>query len=46
VARQEVRSCFTSIGNFVFFETGVPHANFAASLLKQGVQIGARISTF
>jgi histidinol-phosphate aminotransferase len=29
-----------SSGNFVFFETGVPHADFAAALLKDGVEIG------
>jgi histidinol-phosphate aminotransferase len=29
-----------SSGNFVFFETGMPHAEFAAALLKEGVQIG------
>src|SRR5580704_13891184 len=29
-----------SSGNFVFFETGVPHAEFAAALLKDGVEIG------
>jgi histidinol-phosphate aminotransferase len=29
-----------SSGNFVFFETGMPHADFAASLLKEGVDIG------
>ena len=27
-------------GNFVFFETGMPHAEFAAALLKDGVEIG------
>jgi histidinol-phosphate aminotransferase len=29
-----------SSGNFVFFETGMPHAQFAASLLKDGIDIG------
>src|ERR1019366_4929145 len=29
-----------SSGNFVFFETGVQNANFAAALLKDGVAIG------
>ena len=29
-----------SRGNFVFFETGVSHADFAAALLKDGVEIG------
>jgi histidinol-phosphate aminotransferase len=29
-----------SQGNFVFFETGIPHAQFAASLLGQGIDIG------
>jgi histidinol-phosphate aminotransferase len=29
-----------SRGNFVFFETGVPHAEFAAALLQQGIVIG------
>jgi histidinol-phosphate aminotransferase len=29
-----------SSGNFVFFETGRPHAEFAAALLKEGVEIG------
>jgi histidinol-phosphate aminotransferase len=29
-----------SSGNFVFFETGMPHAEFAAALLKEGVEIG------
>jgi histidinol-phosphate aminotransferase len=27
-------------GNFVFFETGVPHAEFAAALFRDGVVIG------
>jgi histidinol-phosphate aminotransferase len=29
-----------SSGNFIFIETGMPHADFAASLLKEGVDIG------
>jgi len=29
-----------SSGNFLFFETGIPHADFAAALLKEGVDIG------
>jgi len=29
-----------SSGNFVFFETGMPHAEFAAALTKDGVEIG------
>jgi histidinol-phosphate aminotransferase len=29
-----------SSANFVFFETGMPHDDFAASLLKEGVDIG------
>jgi len=29
-----------SRGNFVFFETGRPHAEFAATLLKDGIEIG------
>jgi histidinol-phosphate aminotransferase len=29
-----------SSGNFIFFETGMPHIDFAASLLKAGVDIG------
>jgi histidinol-phosphate aminotransferase len=29
-----------SSGNFVFIETGMPHGEFAASLLKEGVDIG------
>jgi histidinol-phosphate aminotransferase len=29
-----------SQGNFVFFETGMPHAQFAAAMLKEGVDIG------
>jgi len=29
-----------SAGNFVFFEAGIPHVDFAASLLREGVDIG------
>jgi len=29
-----------SQGNFAFFETGMSHAQFAASLLSQGIDIG------
>lgn len=29
-----------SNGNFVFFETGMPHENFASSLLRDGIDIG------
>jgi histidinol-phosphate aminotransferase len=29
-----------SSGNFVFFKTGIPHAEFAAALLKDGIAIG------
>jgi len=29
-----------SAANFVFFETGLPHAEFAAAMLKEGVAIG------
>jgi histidinol-phosphate aminotransferase len=29
-----------SAGNFIFLETGIPHGDFAASLLKSGVDIG------
>jgi histidinol-phosphate aminotransferase len=29
-----------SSSNFVFFETGMPHAEFAAALLKDGVAVG------
>ncbi len=38
---RELKLKFTpSGGNFVFFETGMPHAEFAAALLQQGVVIG------
>jgi histidinol-phosphate aminotransferase len=37
--RLDVRSADPQ-GNFVFFETGMPHAQFAASLLAQGIEIG------
>jgi len=29
-----------SVGNFVFFETGRPHAEFAAAMLARGVDVG------
>jgi histidinol-phosphate aminotransferase len=29
-----------SNGNFVFFETGIPHTDFAATLLKDGIDVG------
>jgi histidinol-phosphate aminotransferase len=29
-----------SNGNFVFFETGIPHADFAAALLAEGIDVG------
>lgn len=38
---QDLELNFTpSSGNFVFFETGIPHAEFAAAMLKDGVAIG------
>ena len=38
---RELKVNFTpSSGNFVFFETGVPHDQFAAALLRDGVAIG------
>ena len=38
---RELKVRFTpSRGNFVFFETGVPHAEFSASLLREGILIG------
>ena len=38
---RELKLNFTpSSGNFVFFETGTPHAKFAAALLTEGVAIG------
>src|SRR6202051_4229973 len=38
---RELKLNFTpSRGNFVFFETGMPNAKFAAALLKDGVAIG------
>jgi histidinol-phosphate aminotransferase len=38
---QELRVKTTaSSGNFIFMETGIPHVDFAASLLKEGVDIG------
>jgi histidinol-phosphate aminotransferase len=37
----ELKMKFTeSSGNFVFFETGIPHEAFSAGMLKQGVDIG------
>jgi histidinol-phosphate aminotransferase len=37
----ELKRHFTqSNGNFVFFETGIPHGEFSAALLKRGVEIG------
>lgn len=35
-----------SNGNFVFFETGVPHADFAADLLTEGIDIGRAFSPY
>jgi histidinol-phosphate aminotransferase len=29
-----------SSANFVFFETGMPHAEFSGALLKEGIEIG------
>jgi histidinol-phosphate aminotransferase len=38
---RELNVKFTpSSGNFVFFDTGMPHADFAAALSKDGVEIG------
>ncbi len=38
---RELGKRFTaSTGNFVFFETGVPHAKFSAALMEKGVEIG------
>jgi histidinol-phosphate aminotransferase len=38
---RELKVRFTeSSGNFVFFETGMPHAEFAAAMLREGVEIG------
>jgi histidinol-phosphate aminotransferase len=38
---REVRKRFTaSVANFVFFETGLPHAEFAAAMREKGVEIG------
>jgi histidinol-phosphate aminotransferase len=38
---QELHVNFTqSSGNFVFFETGTPHREFAAAMLKESVEIG------
>jgi histidinol-phosphate aminotransferase len=35
-----VRGSAESTGNFVFFETGRPHEEFAAAMLARGVDIG------
>ena len=41
---REVNAKYTpSAGNFVFFETGIPHAEFATAMLERGVKI-ARVS--
>ena len=38
---REVRKRFTaSAANFVFFETGMPHAEFAGAMREKGVEIG------
>jgi histidinol-phosphate aminotransferase len=38
---RELKVNFTaSAGNFVFLETGIPHVDFAASLLQKGIDIG------
>ena len=38
---REVRKRYTaSAANFVFFETGIPHAEFAAAMLEKGLEIG------
>ena len=36
----DVRGSAESTGNFVFFETGRPHEEFAAAMLARGVDIG------
>ena len=38
--RESKRRFTPSGGNFVFFETGLPHAEFTAALLGEGVEIG------
>jgi histidinol-phosphate aminotransferase len=44
---RELEVRFTpSSGNFVFFETGIPHAEFAAALSKEGVVIGKAFPPF
>ena len=44
---RELKLNFTpSRGNFVFFETGTPNAEFAAALLKDGVAIGHAFPPF
>lgn len=38
---REVKVRFTeSSGNFVFFETRIPHAEFADAMLREGIEIG------
>jgi histidinol-phosphate aminotransferase len=38
---QELKMNFTeSSGNFVFFESGMPHGEFSAAMLEDGVEIG------
>jgi histidinol-phosphate aminotransferase len=38
---RELKVNFTpSRGNFVFFETGLPNAEFAAAMMKEGIEIG------
>jgi histidinol-phosphate aminotransferase len=38
---RELKVKFTEArGNFVFFETGIPHSEFSAAMLKAGVDIG------
>jgi histidinol-phosphate aminotransferase len=38
---QELKVNFTeSSGNFVFFESGMPHGEFSAAMLEDGVEIG------
>ena len=35
-----------SAANFIFFETGMPHAEFAARLSDQGVEIGREFAPY
>jgi histidinol-phosphate aminotransferase len=35
-----------SSGNFIFLETGLPHVDFAAALLKEGVDIGRAFPSY